>query len=103
MTVGMAVVEEHKAGRPPGNESQTSIPIVIAKCSLWGALQTDCLSRLQRKTPDECRLLPMQSVLRSPTYQPEIAENGHNLRFSLEMKARILCSPDCMAERAVWR
>jgi hypothetical protein len=43
MTVGMAVVEEHKAGRPPGNESQTSIPIVIAKCSLWSALQTGLL------------------------------------------------------------
>jgi hypothetical protein len=40
-----------------------------------------------------------QSILRSPVWLAEIAKNGHDSRFPLELNAEILCSADCVESK----
>jgi hypothetical protein len=50
----------------------------------------------RRMNADFCGPSPF---LHGPSCRAEIAKNGHNSRVLRKAKAKIICSPDCMAER----
>jgi len=76
-----------------GFGSQSPIVRFGARCEL------DRSALLQREQRSQCNVLAGRFVLRSATSRAQFAKNGQNSRICTEIKARFLCSLDCLAER----
>jgi len=61
--------------------------------------KSDCGSQLVRKKADGDAENPWQSVFCSPTWLARISKMALNLQIFRKVRAEILCSPDCVAER----
>jgi hypothetical protein len=77
-------------GRIPGFRSHC---IRLCPC-----LKPDCACAVQRKAATLTPFSAEQSVLYSPVSLGRIAKYGHVSRMSGQVKARILCTSDCVAE-----